>query len=123
MSLGYVRKKLLRKHVLRPVVVVRGHKYVLRSKGPRRTAVSAKESLAGRCGAGARFPRIRDVPVKRRLAASLKDSICEEALQALRRMLANGRLFAEDVFRSRIGVTKKALPPGGESRQRLRPRW
>jgi hypothetical protein len=31
-SRRYVRKKLLRKHVLRPVVVVRGHKYVLRSK-------------------------------------------------------------------------------------------
>ncbi|MHB9839716.1 hypothetical protein Q8F57_033385 [Paraburkholderia terrae] len=28
----YVRKKLLRKHVLRPVVVVRGRKFVLRAK-------------------------------------------------------------------------------------------
>lgn len=31
-SPGYVRKKLLRKHTLRPVIVIRGHKYVFKAK-------------------------------------------------------------------------------------------
>lgn len=34
-SPGYVRKKLLRKHILRPVVVRRGRKYVSRAKAER----------------------------------------------------------------------------------------
>ncbi|BCF95896.1 hypothetical protein PPGU19_004650 [Paraburkholderia sp. PGU19] len=31
-SRGYVRNRLLRKHVLRPVVLVRGRKFVVRAK-------------------------------------------------------------------------------------------
>lgn len=44
----YVCKKLLRKHVLRPVFVIRGHKHVLRSKR-RRIAANASELLGAGC--------------------------------------------------------------------------
>lgn len=63
-SRGYVERKLLRKHVPRPVIVVGGRRYVLRAKSGGLLPQTQANCAQGAARAGACVSRGEDVPVK-----------------------------------------------------------